>query len=90
MEGLVWEATFDQTFGQWNHGDGSFSNFNKNRPKGSYAAFLTTTSCFLVSGKVDTKKMYKLETAIKKTMAAVYPEAPNIKLHTIVAMVWPA
>jgi hypothetical protein len=34
--------------------------------------------------------MYKLETAIKNIIAGVYPEAPRIKLHTIVAMVWPA
>jgi hypothetical protein len=39
--------------------------------------FATASDC-LVSGKVATKNIYTLETAIKKIIAGVYPEVPNI------------
>lgn len=37
----------------------------------THAAFIMAASFFLVSGKVATRKMYKLEAAIKKIIAGV-------------------
>ena len=56
----------------------------------TYAAFLVAASFCLVSGKVATRKMYRLEAAMKKIMAGVYPEEPKMKLQIMVAIVWPA